>query len=644
MKKVININLKGRVIPIEESAFDLLQNYINNLRHYFKDEESKDEIIGDIEDRIAEILEKDIKKGSPCITDDKINETINIMGKVEDFIKMDEKESASPNNSSDEKETERSGLFRNENDKVLGGVCSGIAHSLKIDPVVLRILFVLFVLGWGTGILLYIILWLVLPKRSLTNNIRKKFFRNPDGKVLGGVAGGLAAYFNIPVWIPRIIFLLSVIGGAFADNLPSIIIGGGFGATCVFTYLLIWMFVPLATTASEKMQMRGDKIDINSIKASVKEEMNQLKSRSEKIGEKISTGTTQITNEITQQPGNRFLHILSTLIKVFVLFIAGIFAVVGMIVAGALLLVSIVSYPVPDFLFNTDVQTVSFWGTLCFFVLIPIIALIIGVIRTIVGARRNKYLSLSLGALWLIGWISLFVFASTIAREFKYEKSVQTNISGNITDSAALLVTSISKPIEPSDTYWWLDINEDGFDITEDSIHYNNVTLHISKSTDSLYYTNIIKYSRGNSKTAAQERAEKISFNVAFRDSALMLDNGLGIDKKSCFRGQRVVAEIKVPVGRKIIFNNSIEDNYDAYEIEIDETGRGKKTDIIERDFEYETGVEYIMTESGLQKTGKIEIKSNKGADDIIKKNEPAHKLAGRSKTFFIDIMGVGLL
>jgi phage shock protein PspC (stress-responsive transcriptional regulator) len=601
MKKVININLSGRVIPIEESAFQILQSYIDALRNHFNGEEGRDEIINDIQDRIAELLEQEIKKGSPCITDQKINETIGIMGKVEDFVKLDEREESHTNTTTTEKEITRSGLFRNENDKVLGGVCSGIAHALKIDPVVLRILFVLFVLGWGTGILIYIILWLVLPKKSLTNNIRKKFFRNPEGKVLGGVAGGLAAYFNIPVWIPRIIFLLPLISALFPNELPFIIIGGGFGGTFFITYLLIWMFVPLAQTSSEKMQMRGDKIDINSIKASVKEEMNQLKSRSENIGEKISTGAAQITSEVTQQPRYRFLHIIGTLLKVFVLFIAGIFALSGMIIAGALLLVAFVSYPAHDFIFNTDVQKISFWGTLFFFVCIPIIALVIGLIRTIIGARRNKYLSLSLAALWFIGWIALFLFASSLAGEFKYEKSVQTNITGNIADSATLLVTSPSKPIASSDTYWWLDMNEEGFDITNDSMRYNNVALQISKSNDSAYSINIMKYSRGKSKKLAEEKAEKISFDVAIQDSILMLDNGISIDKKSAFRGQRVVVEIKVPVGRKIIFDKNLEENFEAFDIEIDESGKRRKTIIIGHDFEYEPGVEYIMTEDGLK-------------------------------------------
>ena len=73
MKKVININFKGRVIPIEEAAFEQLQKYTDSLRRYFANEEGRDEIINDIEDRIAELFEEDLKKGAACITDEKVN-------------------------------------------------------------------------------------------------------------------------------------------------------------------------------------------------------------------------------------------------------------------------------------------------------------------------------------------------------------------------------------------------------------------------------------------------------------------------------------------------------------------------------------------------------------------------------------------
>ena len=85
MKKIININLSGRVIPIEDAAYDSLQRYIESLRRYFAKEEGRDEIINDIESRVAELMNDKIRKGAACVTESDINEIINAMGRVEDF-------------------------------------------------------------------------------------------------------------------------------------------------------------------------------------------------------------------------------------------------------------------------------------------------------------------------------------------------------------------------------------------------------------------------------------------------------------------------------------------------------------------------------------------------------------------------------
>src|ERR671921_238237 len=85
MKKVININFQGRVIPIEETAYELLKQYVESLRIYFAKEEGRDEIINDIEGRIAELFSERLKKGVTCITDEDVNVVISGMGRPEDF-------------------------------------------------------------------------------------------------------------------------------------------------------------------------------------------------------------------------------------------------------------------------------------------------------------------------------------------------------------------------------------------------------------------------------------------------------------------------------------------------------------------------------------------------------------------------------
>src|SRR6478735_8781580 len=225
MKKVININFQGRVIPIEETAFELLKQYTESLRRYFANEEGRDEIINDIESRIAELFSERLKAGSICITDADVNTIIGSMGRPEDFEAQDADGTSSTASGSSAyssgnsyqttgpapvtgSRNTRGRFYRNADDKIIGGVCSGLANYFGIDPVILRILFVVLIGGlfW-----VYILLWVIVPSQSIESNITKRLYRNPDDKVIAGVAGGLAAYFNIETWIPRLIFALPFI-------------------------------------------------------------------------------------------------------------------------------------------------------------------------------------------------------------------------------------------------------------------------------------------------------------------------------------------------------------------------------------------------------------------------------------------------
>src|SRR6478735_4643245 len=226
MKKVININFQGRVIPIEETAFELLKQYTESLRRYFANEEGRDEIINDIESRIAELFSERLKAGSICITDSDVDTIIGSMGRPEDFEAQDSDggstsgttgssayrsessyQSTGPSPITGSRNT-RGRFYRNADDKIIGGVCSGLANYFGIDPVILRILFVVL---FGGLFWVYILLWIIVPSQSIESNITKRLYRNPDDKVIAGVAGGLAAYFKIETWIPRLIFALPFI-------------------------------------------------------------------------------------------------------------------------------------------------------------------------------------------------------------------------------------------------------------------------------------------------------------------------------------------------------------------------------------------------------------------------------------------------
>jgi phage shock protein PspC (stress-responsive transcriptional regulator) len=172
MKKVININFQGRILPIEELAYENLKNYIDTLRTYFDKEEGKDEIINDIECRVAELCEDRLKKGAVCITEDDIDLIIESIGRPADFEAQDGFEAQSSSDytsnnydNNDQWTSERpKRLYRDEQNKVLGGVCSGIANYFGLEPLLVRILWIFLI---GVNILGYLILWIAVPSSSV---------------------------------------------------------------------------------------------------------------------------------------------------------------------------------------------------------------------------------------------------------------------------------------------------------------------------------------------------------------------------------------------------------------------------------------------------------------------------------------------
>jgi phage shock protein PspC (stress-responsive transcriptional regulator) len=168
MKKTITINISGSVFHIEDDAFEQLQAYLQQLNRYFSAQDGGQEILQDIESRIAELLQEKIKKeGKEAITSEWVNEVIVRMGKPEDF--GDQEESTSSNRPETKSVRNKKRFYRDDENRILGGVCSGLGVYLNIDPVFIRILFVLLVfVGVGISAIIYLILWIVVPKAKTT--------------------------------------------------------------------------------------------------------------------------------------------------------------------------------------------------------------------------------------------------------------------------------------------------------------------------------------------------------------------------------------------------------------------------------------------------------------------------------------------
>ncbi|HEY3370408.1 MAG TPA: PspC domain-containing protein [Prolixibacteraceae bacterium] len=169
MKRTFTINISGKLFHIEEDAFEKLQDYLQRLNLCFASQPGGYEILQDIESRIAELFQEKISEKQEAVTNEWVDEVMARMGKPEDFMEPEETQSEESASSEMKGEKIKKRLYRDTENRKLGGVCAGMGTYFNIDPVLIRILFVLLVfIGVGISIIVYLILWIVVPKATTT--------------------------------------------------------------------------------------------------------------------------------------------------------------------------------------------------------------------------------------------------------------------------------------------------------------------------------------------------------------------------------------------------------------------------------------------------------------------------------------------
>ena len=241
MKKTFNINLGGIVFHIDEDAYDLLDKYLSNLRIHFSKEEGAEEIVHDMELRISELFSERLNEKKQVITLTDVEEIIAQMGKPEEF-------------------SEDTTQDTNEYIKEEKG-----------------------------------------PKR---------LFRDPDNKVIGGVCSGIAAYLGWDVTAVRIIFI--------ALALPFILNGSLILNGVVIAYIIAWIIIPEANTATEKLSMKGMKVNV------------------ENIGKTVTDGFEKVNDYVKSDKPRSILHKIGEAIV----------SVVGFLVKAVLVIAAICFTPV----------------------------------------------------------------------------------------------------------------------------------------------------------------------------------------------------------------------------------------------------------------------------------------------------------
>jgi len=163
MKITVSINLGGYSFNIDEDAYAELKMYLRKLELHFAGEDSSSEILSDIETRIAELFRTKITSYKQVINIDDVHQAISIMGTPEDISDND-----GPSARDKFSTPGYHRMYRDPDNRVIGGVCSGMGAYWSIDPVIVRIIFIALALAGGIGVMVYLILYIVLPEAKTT--------------------------------------------------------------------------------------------------------------------------------------------------------------------------------------------------------------------------------------------------------------------------------------------------------------------------------------------------------------------------------------------------------------------------------------------------------------------------------------------
>jgi phage shock protein PspC (stress-responsive transcriptional regulator) len=254
MIQSIKIILNKTTFTLNNDAYNILNNYFSDLKVAFQ---SEPDILFDIEARIAELLTIQLAAtNEETVNASHINEVIKTLGTVNELSnshKAENTESTQSNNyqANDYNTLTKPKLRRNPFNQSLGGVCSGIANYLNVDTSFIRIAFVLAFFFFGTGILAYLVLWIVIPVatgidadlilKNENNNIHK-LYRNKETKAIGGVCSGLALHFGIEIWVVRLAFFAGIF----------------LWGSAILIYIIAWITIPKASNNVQSTKLNNN--------------------------------------------------------------------------------------------------------------------------------------------------------------------------------------------------------------------------------------------------------------------------------------------------------------------------------------------------------------------------------------------------
>jgi hypothetical protein len=284
--------------------------------------------------------------------------------------------------------------------------------------------------------------------------------------------------------------------------------------------------------------------------------------------------------------------IIVVLLKIFLYFLLGIFALVsfGFAIAATGI------FPFKDYLLKEGWQNVLAWGTLLFLIYVPVIGIITWIIRRIAKIRSNsRMMRWGFFILWVVGIICFISLIVSVSRDFRTLNNVNE-------EKIALVNPTVSMLEITSNTSRYNRFRMEPFgSIVEDTAYVDNVSVRVIKSTNDSFQVTVAKFVNGRTRQYADTLAALMNYNVIQKDSTLLVDRGIAITEQDKFRNQHVVITVAVPVGKRIKINKRIGwGNWDRFEFPWTEDGYNYDWETESYSWYRHQGEELVMKEDGL--------------------------------------------
>ncbi|MEP5340688.1 MAG: PspC domain-containing protein [Algibacter sp.] len=520
MNKTVNINLAGIFFHIDEDAYLKLQRYLEAIKRSFTDSQGRSEIIADIEARISELFSERVKNEKQVIGVKEVDAVITIMGQPEDYLVDDEIFEDEPQPSYSRKSTSNKKLFRDTDNSYIGGVSSGLAHYFGIDSVWIRLAWILLIFGAGTGIILYILLWILVPEAKTT---AEKIMMTGDPVNISNIEKKIKDGFeNVTETVTDVAKNVSDSVGNAAKNVGDSVSGAA---------------------KNIDFQKQGNKIKSTS------------KSFFDTIGDIIMF----------------FFKIFAKFIGVLLIFIGAVSLIALIIGLFSVGVVNVVHIPGLDMVDVVNAGNTPVWlvSLLAFFTAgIPLFFIFYLGLKILINNLKSigSIAKFSLLGLWIMSIIGLFIIGIRQASEHAFDESVLEKNEFLMTPNDTLKIKMVGSDIYRKNRFG----HRNSFKVIRDKndnkiIYSSDVRIIVKSTTDTIGHISIEKSADGRNYDKARERAKNINYSYEFNGNELLLDSYLTTDPENKYSDQEIIVFLYLPEGTVVNFSKNTKSYLNYY-------------------------------------------------------------------------------